>query len=73
MTSKTPVWLRCETKPFEKRAALTPATAKKLIDAGFDVAVEEDPQRIFGIEEYKASVSFSAVGSPPIRILTVGL
>jgi saccharopine dehydrogenase (NAD+, L-lysine-forming) len=54
MTSKTPVWLRCETKPFEKRAALTPTTAKKLIDAGFDVAVEEDPQRIFRIEEYKA-------------------
>jgi len=54
MASKTPVWLRCETKPFEKRAALTPTTAKKLIDAGFDVVVEEDPQRIFNIEEYRA-------------------
>ena len=33
---------------------MTPTTAKKLIDAGFEVAVEECPQRIFGIEEYKA-------------------
>ena len=33
---------------------MTPTTAKKLIDAGFDIAVEEDTQRIFGIEEYKA-------------------
>jgi saccharopine dehydrogenase (NAD+, L-lysine-forming) len=47
------LWLRCETKEFERRAALTPTTAKKLIDAGFDITVERDPQRIFADEEYE--------------------
>lgn len=40
-------------KKAEHRAALTPTTAKKLIDAGFDVTVERDPQRIFDDEEYE--------------------
>lgn len=48
--------LRAETKEFEHRAALTPSTAKQLMDAGFVITVEEDPQRIFGIEEYKKCV-----------------
>lgn len=46
------LWLRCETKEFEKRAALTPATTKELIEKGFDITVERDPQRIFDDEEY---------------------
>lgn len=57
MTSNTsfrqPIYLRCEMKKAEHRAALTPTTAKKLIDAGFDVTVERDPQRIFDDEEYE--------------------
>ena len=48
-----PLYLRCEMKPAEHRAALTPTTAKKLIDAGFDITVERDPQRIFDDEEYE--------------------
>lgn len=52
MTSQ-PLWLRCEKKPLEHRAALTPTTAKKLIDAGFTITVERDPQRIFKDEEYE--------------------
>ncbi|KZO96020.1 Formate/glycerate dehydrogenase catalytic domain-like protein [Calocera viscosa TUFC12733] len=47
------LWLRCETKPFEHRAALTPSTAKALIQAGFKITVERDPQRIFDDEEYE--------------------
>ncbi|THH02835.1 hypothetical protein EW026_g88 [Hermanssonia centrifuga] len=47
-------WLRCEKKPFERRAALTPTTAKKLIDAGFEIVVERDDQRIFDDAEYEA-------------------
>ncbi|GAA5975236.1 hypothetical protein JCM5350_000198 [Sporobolomyces pararoseus] len=47
------LWLRCETKEFEHRAALTPVTAKKLIDAGFTITVERDPQRIFDDKEYE--------------------
>ena len=46
------LWLRCETKPAEHRSALTPTTAKKLIDAGFDITVERDPQRIFDDDEF---------------------
>lgn len=41
------LWLRCETKPFEQRAVLTPTIALKLIDAGFEIFVEGDEQRIF--------------------------
>ncbi|KAF7319980.1 Saccharopine dehydrogenase [NAD(+), L-lysine-forming] [Mycena kentingensis (nom. inval.)] len=47
-------WLRCEKKPFERRAALTPTTAKRLLDAGFEVIVERDEQRIFDDAEYEA-------------------
>lgn len=50
---KTSLWLRCETKEFEARAALTPTTAKALLDAGFEVIVERDPQRIFEDIEYE--------------------
>ncbi len=52
-------WLRCEKKQFEKRAALTPTTAKKLIDNGFEITVERDEQRIFDDSEYEAYVPFS--------------
>ncbi|QRW24520.1 hypothetical protein RhiXN_11432 [Rhizoctonia solani] len=37
MSARPTFWLRCEKKEFERRAALTPTTAKKLIDAGFDI------------------------------------
>ena len=47
-----PLWLRCETKEDERRSALTPTTARALIDAGFRITVEKDPKRIFDIDEY---------------------
>lgn len=46
--------LRAETKPMEARAALTPTTTKQLLDAGFQVFVEESDQSIFRAEEYAA-------------------
>ena len=47
-------WLRCETKEFEQRAALTPTTAKRLIDEGnFEIHVERDEQRVFDDSEYE--------------------
>lgn len=52
--SRQTLWLRCEKKEFERRAALTPTTAKKLIDSGFDIYVERDEQRIFDDAEYEA-------------------
>ncbi|KAK6459331.1 Saccharopine dehydrogenase (lysine--2-oxoglutarate reductase) [Scheffersomyces xylosifermentans] len=45
--------LRAETKPLEYRAALTPTTTKQLLDAGFQVFVEESSQSTFHIDEYK--------------------
>ncbi|KAI8880679.1 hypothetical protein K501DRAFT_190832 [Backusella circina FSU 941] len=46
------LWLRAETKPMEHRAALTPITAKILIEAGFKITVERSDQRIFDDEDY---------------------
>ncbi|KAN0060396.1 Saccharopine dehydrogenase [Thecaphora frezii] len=53
-STRQPLYLRCEMKPAEHRAALTPNTANALIHAGFDITVESDPQRIFKDEEYTA-------------------
>ena len=54
-------WLRAEEKPLEERSALTPETAKALVDAGFEVHVEKNPQgvhkcpgRIFKDSEFEA-------------------
>lgn len=55
-TSRQPLWLRAEKKEFERRSALTPTTARKLIDAGFDITVERDEQRIFDDEEFEKCV-----------------
>ena len=47
------IWLRAESKPFERRTALTPEAAKKLIASGYSVSVEECNNRIFDIEQYR--------------------
>ncbi|KAG8749952.1 Saccharopine dehydrogenase [Serendipita sp. 396] len=78
MTSTpTALWLRCETKTFEKRAALTPTTAKKLLDAGFQITVEEDPERIFDIEEYRAVgctiAPYNSWPNAPLTTTIIGL
>ena len=52
--AKQSLWLSCEKKEFERRTAITPKVAKKLIDAGFEIFVERDNQRIFKDEEYEA-------------------
>jgi saccharopine dehydrogenase (NAD+, L-lysine-forming) len=54
MSSVSPIlWLRCEKRLFERRAALTPTTSKLLIDAGFKIIVERDQNRIFDDSEYE--------------------
>lgn len=40
-------------KALEHRSALTPTTAKVLIDAGYTVNVERSPERIFDDEEFE--------------------
>jgi len=75
--SAQPLWLRCETKPFERRAALTPSTAQALIEAGFEVTVERDPQRIFEDEEYQkvgcTLAEHSSWQDAPTDTLIIGL
>ncbi|KAB8446159.1 hypothetical protein FH972_025142 [Carpinus fangiana] len=45
--------LRSETKPLEHRSALTPSTAKALLDAGYTVNIERSPVRIFDDAEFE--------------------
>jgi len=75
--ARQPLWLRCETKEFEHRAALTPTTTKKLIDAGFEIFVERDKQRIFDDEEYEKAgaklVKNNSWPTAPIEIPIIGL
>lgn len=49
------LWVRGEVRPTERRAPVVPADARRLVDAGVRVTVEESPRRAFGIEEYAAA------------------
>jgi saccharopine dehydrogenase (NAD+, L-lysine forming) len=49
------VWIRSESRGTERRAPVVPADVPLLLDAGFEVTVEESPQRVFGVEEYAAA------------------
>lgn len=50
---KRTFWLRFETKDNERRTALSPKNAKRLIDLGHKVIVEKFPERIFSDAEYE--------------------
>ncbi|KAH6692613.1 saccharopine dehydrogenase [Plectosphaerella plurivora] len=47
------IHLRSETKPLEHRSALSPTTAKALVDAGYTLNVERSPVRIFDDAEFE--------------------
>lgn len=47
--------LRSEARPTERRTPLTPANAKAMLAAGFKIAVEESPRRIFADADYAAA------------------
>lgn len=49
----TTIHLRSETKPLEHRSALTPTTAKALLEAGYTVNVEKSPVRIFDDADFE--------------------
>lgn len=58
--------LRSETKPLEHRSALTPTTAKALLDAGYTVNIERSPVRIFDDAEFeKVGATLVPEGSWP--------
>ena len=51
----THVWLRAESKPLEERTALTPDCARALVEAGFQVTVEDSSQNCFATAEYETA------------------
>ncbi|MFF4055638.1 saccharopine dehydrogenase [Streptomyces sp. NPDC001668] len=48
------LWLRHEVRSTERRTPLVPSDARRLVDSGVALTVEESPQRIFPIEQYEA-------------------
>lgn len=54
MTEQARLWMRSEMRSTERRAPIVPEDASKLISCGFEVTVEESPQRIFPSSEYAA-------------------
>ena len=74
---QTSLWLRAEHKPREARAAVVPTDAGTLVEAGFDVVIEQSSQRAFATEEYVAAGCRHAAegawqGAPPSAVI-VGL
>ena len=51
---KTHIWLRSETKPSEERTALTPESAARMLEAGFQLTVEKSSQSCFSWKEYES-------------------
>ncbi|MFJ9381272.1 saccharopine dehydrogenase [Streptomyces sp. NPDC101455] len=48
------LWLRHEPRTTERRTPVVPSDARRLVENGVTLTVEESPQRIFPIEEYGA-------------------
>jgi saccharopine dehydrogenase (NAD+, L-lysine-forming) len=49
------LWLRHEARSTERRTPIVPSDARRLVESGTTLTVEESPQRIFPIEEYEAA------------------
>jgi len=49
------LWLRHEPRTTERRTPVVPSDARRLVENGVTLTVEESPQRIFPIEEYEAA------------------
>ncbi|MEW1825051.1 saccharopine dehydrogenase [Streptomyces sp. NPDC088196] len=48
------LWLRHEPRTTERRTPVVPSDARRLVENGVTLTVEESPQRIFPIEDYEA-------------------
>ncbi|MFF0089644.1 saccharopine dehydrogenase [Streptomyces canus] len=72
------LWLRHEVRSTERRTPVVPSDARRLVDSGVTLTVEESPQRIFPIEEYEAAgCGVAPAGSwasrAPLDAVVVGL
>lgn len=47
------LWLRHETRTTERRTPIVPSDARRLIESGARITVEDSPQRIFPTEAYE--------------------
>jgi saccharopine dehydrogenase (NAD+, L-lysine-forming) len=60
------LWVRAESRSFERRVGLTPEGAKRLIEAGMSVTVEQSDARAILIDEYaKVDCQIAAAHSWP--------
>lgn len=66
MRERPMLWLRHEVRPGERRAALAPPDARRLVEKGFTIVVEDSPTRAFPLSEYvEAGCESAPVGSWP--------
>jgi saccharopine dehydrogenase (NAD+, L-lysine-forming) len=49
------LWLRHETRTTERRTPIVPSDARRLVESGVTLTVEESPQRVFPVEAYEAA------------------
>lgn len=49
------LWLRHEARTTERRTPVVPDDARRLVENGVALTVEDSPQRVFPIEEYEAA------------------
>ncbi|MGH3713179.1 MAG: saccharopine dehydrogenase [Micromonosporaceae bacterium] len=49
------IWIRHESRDSERRAPVVPDDARRLVEAGVAVTVEDSPQRSFGSDAYAAA------------------
>lgn len=58
------LWMRSEVRETERRAPIVPADARRLVEAGIGVTVEQSDQRVFSIVDYAdAGCQVAAAGS----------
>jgi saccharopine dehydrogenase (NAD+, L-lysine-forming) len=71
------LWLRHEIRSTERRTPIVPADARRLVESGMTVTVEESAQRVFPVEEYeRAGCRIAPAGSwesAPGDAVVVGL
>ncbi|MFD4527742.1 saccharopine dehydrogenase [Streptomyces sp. NPDC058470] len=68
------LWLRHETRTTEQRTPIVPTDARRLVESGVTLTVEQSPQRVFPIEAYeeagcRVAETGSWVSAPPDAVV----
>ncbi|KPI27838.1 Saccharopine dehydrogenase (NAD(+), L-lysine-forming) [Actinobacteria bacterium OV320] len=68
------LWLRHEVRTTERRTPVVPDDARRLVEAGVELTVEDSPQRVFPAREYEAvgariAPAGSWVSAPPEAVV----